>query len=146
MKAWRTLDRYTPQGTTGRLTRHRQPRNVLESTRNCKDEADNHAHNIEDDAASTMLSQGVHHDSKRKDVAPHDEDQEEQLCSSEDFAANGTEKNLASVGHAVDVRVAHLELAQVVTGVGCENAEANDEDDRAAEYCVKSCFCFFLCK
>lgn len=75
-----------------------------------------------------MVRQGVEHDAKRKNMAARDEDEEQQLRRAEDLAANRAHEHFTGVGHAVDVRVRELELAQVVAGISCQKTEADDQN------------------
>lgn len=62
-------------------------------------------------------------------MAAHDKDQEQQLRGAKHLAPDGTEHDLASISHAVDMRITQLELADHVAGVGSDDAKADDEDD-----------------
>ena len=73
-----------------------------------------------------MVCQGVHHHSKRKDVASHDEDKEDDLCSSKEFTSKCAHHHLAGVGHTVYVRIRQFELSEGVAGVCGYKAKADD--------------------
>ncbi len=75
-----------------------------------------------------MIRDGVQHDGEGQDMTPHNEDKEDDLRGAKDLTADRTEQDFAGVGHVVDVRVAELELPDYEAGVGCQGAQADDED------------------
>lgn len=64
-------------------------------------------------------------------MAAHNKYQEEQLRGAQDFTPEAPQHDLAGIGHAVDVWVCELELAEDVAGVCSDEAEADDQDDAA---------------
>lgn len=112
-------------------TRNRHPRHLLQRPRQTADKRDNQPNDAKDDSASAMLGEGIHHDHECEDMAPHDEDQEQQLRSTQDLTPEAAQKDLARVCHAVDVRVCELELAEDIAGVCSDEAKADDQDDTA---------------
>ena len=76
-----------------------------------------------------MLGQGIHHDGEGEHVTAHQEDEEDHLGESKQFAADRACKNLASVGHVVYMWIGKLELADRVASIGCKETKADDQDD-----------------
>lgn len=64
-------------------------------------------------------------------MASHDEDEEHDLGCPKDFATHGAKHHLACVGHVVYAWVGEFELANDEAIVGCEDAQASDENDAA---------------
>lgn len=60
-------------------------------------------------------------------MAAGDEDEEQELRGTKNLTADWSHQHLARVSHAVDMRITKLELAQVVSGVCSQKAEANDQ-------------------
>ena len=75
-----------------------------------------------------MGSDSVEHDCEGEDVGGHNEEKEDELGDAEEFPAEGTEEDHTCVGHIVDLGVASFELADYVAGVGCEEAQEEDEE------------------
>lgn len=76
-----------------------------------------------------MSCEHVQHYREMEDVAAHDEDEEEDLGASKDLKSPATGHHFSCVCHAVDVGVGEFKLADHEASVGCEDAEAYDEDD-----------------
>lgn len=76
-----------------------------------------------------MVGDGVHHDTEGQEVAAHDEDAKEELAQAEEFTAKRAHQDFSRIGEVLNVGVAFSEQSNVVTGVGRENSETNDEDD-----------------
>lgn len=104
---------------------------VLDGPGQGQNHADDHTHDTKDDGAGTVVGDGVHHGGERDDMAPHDEDGEEQLTKAEQLTAKATHDDLASIREVVDVRVTRTELANGVTGVERDDTETDDDDDGA---------------
>ena len=101
----------------------------MQSPRQCKNQTDDESHESENDGASSVIGDGIHHDGEGQDVTTHDKDQEKDLSRPEDFATYWTCHDFASVGHIVYMRICKFKLANDVASIGCENAEACDESD-----------------
>lgn len=115
---------------------HTQARNVghvLHGTGQRADEADEESDGSENHGASSMFCNGVHHDTESQDVRTHNENREEQLAEAEQLTSKSTEQDLTSVGQVLDVGVSGAELMNCVSGVGCEKAQSDDEDDSWGE-------------
>lgn len=65
-----------------------------------------------------MFRQGIHHHSKREDMASHHEYKEDNLCSSKEFTTEASHHHLARVGHAVYMRIPQFELPEGIARVG----------------------------
>ena len=76
-----------------------------------------------------MSSEHIHHDGECQKMTTHNEDEEQHLSCPEDLSPDGTCHDFSCIGHAVDVWVCELELANDEAGVGCQDAQACDEDD-----------------
>lgn len=64
-------------------------------------------------------------------MATHDENQEEQLSSSQQLSSKGRESDRGEhyfprVGHAVNMRISQFELPDDVSGVGRKNSQPDD--------------------
>lgn len=123
------------------LTCDWQPWHLLHSSRDGTDERDDKANDTEDNGTRPMLGDGVHHDGEGKDVACHDEDEEEELSTTQDFATNATGHDLTGITHTMDVRISHFELTNDIASVGRQTAETDDDDDATvcqalSEWCI----------
>lgn len=76
-----------------------------------------------------MIGDGVHHDAEGQDVTAHDEDAEDELAATEKFAAEAAQQNLTGVAQVLDMGVALTHQPDVVSSVGCQDTEANDQND-----------------
>lgn len=79
-----------------------------------------------------MFGDGVHHDGEGDDVTAHNEDREQDLTETEQFATKPAHEDFAGIGQVMDEGVTRTELTDDVSGVESEETEADDEDDRAA--------------
>lgn len=113
------------------LTGEGEPGNIFESPGDSADEADNHTDNVEDNGACSMASEGVQHHAEGQDMAAHDEDQEDQLESAEHFSPEPAQQDFPSIGHAVDMRVRQLELADHIARVRRDQPETDNQNDAA---------------
>lgn len=75
-----------------------------------------------------MLSQGVHHHRKCEQMAPHNEDEKNNLRRAHELTPKPPEKHVASVCHAVHMRISQFELSEGVAGIRGKDAETDDED------------------
>ena len=80
-----------------------------------------------------MLSNGVHHDAERQDMAAHDEDGEEQLANSEQLTAERAQQDFSCIGKVLDVRVALVELRDDIAGVCGQETQADDKDQSTVD-------------
>lgn len=119
----------TKSAVASRHTRVRKVRHVLHRPGKVGNERNDGAHDTKDESAGSVLGQIVHHDGEREDVTGHDEDQEEQLASTEEFAAKATHQHFTGVGHVVHLGIGLFKLADNVTSVRCEDAEEDEDDD-----------------
>lgn len=115
----------------GRRTRNGHPRNLPQRPRQTADKRDNQPNDPKHDTARAVLGECIHHDRECEDMAAHNKYQEEQLRGAQDFTPEAPQHDLAGIGHAVDVWVCELELAEDVAGVCSDEAEADDQDDAA---------------
>lgn len=67
-------------------------------------------------------------------MGSHDENQDEQLTSSEQFSADRTEQHHACVRHAHHRRMLELELADDVASVSSDYAHAYDQYEAAKHF------------
>lgn len=77
-----------------------------------------------------MVCQSVHHDDKGQDMAAHDEHQEQQLRSPQDFATDTAHHDLAGVTHTVHMGIFQLELTEGIARVCRQGTQAKDQDHR----------------
>lgn len=76
-----------------------------------------------------MVGDGIHRNGEGQQVTRHDENKEGDIGSSNDFATPFPCQNLSSIGHRGDLRVSQFHLSHDVSGVSCEQAEANKKND-----------------
>lgn len=76
-----------------------------------------------------MLGDGIHGHDESQDMAGHNEDKEDNLCRAEDFTTPWPQKHLTSVAHVMNMRVSLSELSNDDTSVGCEEPQADEDDD-----------------
>lgn len=112
-----------------RLTSKGNPGHALHGTGNGEDHGNDHANHTEDDGAGAMVGDGVHHDPEGQEMAAHDEDAEEELAQAEKFTAERAHQDFSRIGQVLNVGIAFSEQSNVVTGVGRQDSETNDEDD-----------------
>lgn len=86
-----------------------------------------------------MSCEHVQHYRESEDVAAHDEDEKEDLGAAKDLTSPATGHHFSCVCHVVDVGVGEFELADYEAGVGCEDAEAYDEDGTTDADVVSGC-------
>jgi hypothetical protein len=112
-----------------KLTNERQPRHLLQGTRQTAQEGDDCANNAEYKRASAVAGDGVHGDGKGQKMTRHDEDEEEDLADAHEFASECAAKDFSCVGHGHDVGVFQFHLSDHVAGPCCEETEDDDEDN-----------------
>lgn len=66
-----------------------------------------------------MVCDSVHSHAESQDMTGRDEYYQKQLARPEELTAKSAQKNLSGICHAMDVRVAPLELPDHIAGVGC---------------------------
>ena len=88
-----------------------------------------------------MVGQDVHQDVEGQDVTGHEEDQQEKLADAEHFPANTTHQQLASITHAVDVRVTELELSNSVASVPGQGRDEQNHDGSTEQAMVSIFSC-----
>lgn len=117
-------------GHDTRKRNHGQPGHVVEGSGQGTDQRNDQAHDAENNGAGAMIGEDVERDGEGDQMAGHEEDNEEDLGDPQEFPTNPAHENLTGVGHAHDVGISELELAEDVTGVGGDNPDA-DEDDQS---------------
>ena len=88
-----------------------------------------HADEGEDNGASAVVGDCVQHHAEGEDVAAHNEDTEQELTSTEEFAAETTQQNLTGVSQVLNVGVTLTHETNVVSGVGSKETKADNQDD-----------------
>lgn len=111
------------------LTCNGQPRHLRQGPRQGADEGDNKPNDSKDNGACPVVRKRVHHHRERKDMATHDEDKEQQLGNSQELSPPSPEHYLSGIRHAVNMRIPQLELPDHISGVCCENAKTDEEND-----------------
>lgn len=113
-------------------------RDALESAGQVADPKDDEADDAPDYGAGGAVCDCVEADAPGENVTAHAEDEEDCLRGAEKLPAKGRparapggEDDLARVGHAVHEGIGHLELADDITRVCGDDAEAGDEDHAA---------------
>lgn len=91
-------------------------------------ETDDQTDDTKDQGASAVVGEHVHQDVERKDVARHEENQEQQLADSEQLTSKAAHQELAGITHAVDVRVAELELSNFIARVPGQSRNKDNHD------------------
>ena len=71
-----------------------------------------------------MVGDGIHSHRKGQDVTSHNENDQQKLTGSQELAAELAEKDLAGIGHALNVRVAPSELPNGVASISRQKAKA----------------------
>ena len=110
-----------------------QQADSFQRSRDRTDQADDQSNDAKDDSAGSVVCENIHHDRECEDMATHHKDVEYYLCSSKDFSEDWPTQHFSSVCHVVYMRVRKLELSEHVAGVGCEDAQAGDEDYTTAQ-------------
>lgn len=65
-----------------------------------------------------MVCDSVHSHAESQDVTGRDEDDQKQLARPEDLTTKSAQEDLSGICHAMDVRIAPLELPNHIAGVG----------------------------
>lgn len=78
-----------------------------------------------------MVRQDVESHGKGEDVAGHEEDEEEQLADTEQFATKTAHHDLAGVGHTEHMRVFLFKLADHIAGICCDDTDAHEDNQRS---------------
>lgn len=76
-----------------------------------------------------MIGDSVHHNPKGQDMAPHDEDEKQELTQTEEFSAKRSQQDLSRVPKILDVRVSLSKQPNIVSGVGRKKAKTDNQDD-----------------
>lgn len=105
---------------------------LLKTSWKCQEEAKNSSYQTENDGASAMVTQRVHHNWECQNMSTHEKDEAKKLCNSEDFTTPRTEQDFRSISHIVDLRVSQFELADDISSVGCHRSNTNDYDTATA--------------
>ena len=107
----------------------RDPGHAAHSTGNGQHQRDEHADQGKDNGAGAVVGDGVHHDAEGQDVTAHDEDTEQELTSTEQLTAEGSQQDLTGVTQVLDVGVTFTHQTDVVSGIGREETETDDQND-----------------
>ena len=110
------------RGEDGDPAYDRQQTDFLQRPRQGADYGDDCANQSENDSASPMIRENVHHNRKGEDVTAHYKDVEDDLAGSEYLSEDGSAEDFACIGHVVYVWVGELEMAEHVASVSCDNA------------------------
>lgn len=84
-----------------------------------------------------MVGDSAHRDGEGQQVTRHDENKEDDIAGSDEFAAPFSCEHFTSIGHRRDLRVSQFHLSHDVSGVGCEQAEANKKNDGTVQTLVQ---------
>lgn len=76
-----------------------------------------------------MASYSIESSGERKHMAPHDENEIQQLTSEEHLTADRTQENFAGIGHSGYVWISPFELSDHISCIASENAQTNQHDD-----------------
>lgn len=64
-----------------------------------------------------MVGENVHQDIEHQNVAGHEEDQKQQLAETQQLTTEAAHEKLTGISHAVNLRVAQFELANLIARV-----------------------------
>lgn len=128
-----------PSTSTGLERYHALPRktehtnnghhvNLVHGTGQSAQETDDQTDDTKNQGASAMVRKNIHQNVKHEDVARHEEDQEQQLANSKQFTAKAAHQELAGITHTVNVRVAELELPNLIARVPGQSRDENNHD------------------
>lgn len=82
-----------------------------------------------------MVCDSVHGHRKGKDVTSHNENDQQKLTGSQELAPELAEKDLAGIGHALDVRIAPSELSNGIASISRQKAEAEQKNNSTFGEC-----------
>lgn len=91
-----------------------------------------------------MVRQNVESHGKGEDMAGHEEDEEEQLSDTEQFATKPAHHDLAGVGHTEHMGVFLFKLADNVAGICCDETDAHEDNQRSVTE-ISFCHCVCVC-
>ena len=83
----------------GRHTKKGQPRHLDQRARQGENERDNHADDSEDNRASSVVCNGVHGDGEGQKMTGHDEDEEDNLSTTDEFPTPFPSNHFAGICH-----------------------------------------------
>lgn len=77
-----------------------------------------------------MVCDGVHSDGESQQVASHDEDEENDKGSTDEFSAPFPSYDFCSIGHGRDMRIFPFHLSDHVAGICGQSTKENQDKDR----------------